>query len=148
MVVKQETEVNEAETQEATLANKLRTNRERKGRRFDADVADAQSDSGLQDPTIQKILPTYQEAVAQEALMLNSGLGENHPKVKAIRATKGSLRETTEDQIGSIRTALEKNLEAAKQPGSIAETPRRNQYEATGIKKSERQLHAREERLH
>ena len=42
----------------------------------------------IQDPTMQKVLPNYQDAVAQEALLLNSGFGENHPKVKAIHATE------------------------------------------------------------
>src|SRR5437870_10559257 len=64
----------------------------------------------VQDPTLQKILPIYQEAVAQEALLLNSGLGENHPKVRAIRATKEVYTKQLEQQVSSIRTALEKNL--------------------------------------
>ena len=114
IVVKQETEVNEAETQEAMLANKLKQIENVKGDDLIRMLPTLNPTLNIQDPTIQKILPTYQEAVAQEALMLNSGLGENHPRVKAIRATKEVYERQLREQIASIRTALEKNLEAAK----------------------------------
>ncbi len=68
----------------------------------------------IQDPTIQKILPNYQEAVANEALLLNSGLGENHPKVKALRATKAVYVRQLEQQVASVRDALERNLKSAQ----------------------------------
>ena len=68
----------------------------------------------IQDPTIQKILPMYQEAVAQEALLLNSGLAENHPKVKALRATKDVYTKQLEEQVTNIRSALSKNLRSAQ----------------------------------
>ena len=84
MVIKQEGEVNDAETKVATLSSKLEQIEKLKGE----DLMRMLSTLDIQDPTIQKVLPNYHEAVAQEALLLNSGLGENHPKVKAIRATK------------------------------------------------------------
>jgi len=68
----------------------------------------------VQDPTIQKILPLYQEASANEALLLNSGLGENHPKIRAVRATKQVYTKQLEEQIGIIRVGLEKNLRTAE----------------------------------
>ena len=114
IVVKQETEVNEAQAQEATLENKLRQIDNVKSDELIRMLPTLNPTLNLQDPTIAKILPTYQEAVAQEALLLNSGLGENHPKVKAVRATKEVYQRQLQDQIASIRTALEKNLEAAK----------------------------------
>ncbi len=114
IVVKQEQEVNEAEAQEATLENKLRQIDNVKGDELIRMLPTLNPTLNLQDPTIAKILPTYQEAVAQEALLLNSGLGENHPKVKSIRATKEVYQRQLQEQIASIRTALEKNLDAAK----------------------------------
>jgi capsular exopolysaccharide synthesis family protein len=68
----------------------------------------------IQDPTIQKILPNYQESIAQEAFLLNSGIGENHPKLKALRATKAVYAKQLEEQMASIRSALEKNLKTAQ----------------------------------
>jgi polysaccharide biosynthesis transport protein len=110
MVVKQETEVNEAETKVATLQSKLDQIEKLKGE----DLMHMLPTLEVQDPTLQKILPSYQEAVAQEALYLNSGLGENHPKVRAVRATEQVYARQLEQQVGSIRTALEKNLTTAQ----------------------------------
>src|SRR5947209_4427143 len=77
MVVKQEQEVNDAEAKIAILSSKLAQIENLKG----DDLMRMLPTLDVQDPTIQKILPNYQDALAQEALLLNSGLGENHPKV-------------------------------------------------------------------
>ncbi len=110
MVIKQEGEVNDAETKVATLSSKLDQIEKLKGE----DLMGMLSTLDIQDPTIQKVLPNYHEAVAQEALLLNSGLGENHPKAKAIRATKQVYTKQLEEQVASIRSALEKNLKSAQ----------------------------------
>ena len=110
MVVKQETAVNEAETKVATLQSQLEQIEKLKG----PDLMRMLATLNIQDPTIQKVLPTYQEAVAQEALLLNSGFGENHPKVKAIHATQQVYSRQLEEQVSSIRVALEKNLKTAQ----------------------------------
>jgi succinoglycan biosynthesis transport protein ExoP len=110
MVVKQETAVNEADTQVTTLRSKLEQIEKLKGE----DLMRMLATLNVQDPTIQKILPTYQEAVAQEALLTNSGFGENHPKVKAVHATQQVYARQLEEQVSSIRVALEKNLKTAQ----------------------------------
>ena len=74
-VVKQEGEVNDAETKVATLSASLQQIESLKG----DDLMRMMPTLNIQDPIIQKILPNYQEAVANEAQLLNSGLGENHP---------------------------------------------------------------------
>ena len=68
----------------------------------------------VQDPTIQKILPNYQDTVAQEALLLNSGLGENHPKVKSNRAARVVYTRQLEQQVGIIREGILRNLKTAE----------------------------------
>ena len=110
LVIKQEGAVNDAETQVATLRSKLDQIEKLKGE----DLMRMLATLNIQDPTIQKVLPNYQDAVAQEALLLNSGFGENHPKVKAVRATEGVFAQQLEQQISSIRVALEKNLRTAQ----------------------------------
>ena len=110
MVMKQEGEVNDAETRVAILSMQLQQIDKLKGE----DLMRMMPTLKIDDPTIQKILPNYQDAVAQEALMLNSGLGENHPKVKALRATKDVYTRQLEEQVLIIRSALEKNLNTAK----------------------------------
>ncbi len=68
----------------------------------------------IQDPTVQQILPQYQATLAREAELLNSGLGINHPSIKALRAQKAVFAEQLEGQIESIRSSLAINLEIAE----------------------------------
>ena len=110
IVLKQETEVNEAETKASNLSTQLDQIKNVKG----DDLMRMMPTLNIQDPTVQKLLPLYQEAVAQEALLLNSGLGENHPKVKALRAQREVYTRQLEGQVASIRSALEKNLNSAQ----------------------------------
>ncbi len=110
MVIKQEGEVNDADTRVAFLATQIEQIEKLKGE----DLMRMMPTLKIEDPTIQKILPNYQDAVAQEALMLNSGLGENHPKVKALRATKDVYTRQLEEQVAIIRSALQKNLTSAQ----------------------------------
>lgn len=108
-VVKQEGEVNDAEIKVATLKAKLQQTENLKGE----ELMRMMPTLDIQDPTIQKILPNYQEAVATEATLLNSGLGPNHPKVKALRATKAVYIRQLEQQVASVREALQRNLNSA-----------------------------------
>jgi polysaccharide biosynthesis transport protein len=110
MVIKQEGEVNEIEMQIASLSSRLEQIEKLKGE----DLMRMLATLNIQDPTVQKILPNYQETVATEALLLNSGLGPNHPKVKAIHATQDVYAKQLEQQMTSIRSALEKNLKTAQ----------------------------------
>jgi capsular exopolysaccharide synthesis family protein len=110
IVLKQETEVNDAETNVAVLRMKLDQIDKLKGE----DLMRMMPTLKVEDPTIQKILPNYQDAVAQEALLLNSGLGENHPKVKALRAQKDVFTQQLEEQVTIIRSALSQNLRTAE----------------------------------
>jgi len=110
MVVKQEGVLNESETQVAALSSRLEQIEKLKGE----DLMRMLATLNIQDPTVEKVLPHYQEAVAQEALLLNSGLGENHPKVRAVRATAQVYTKQLEQQVSSIRMALEKNLKSAQ----------------------------------
>jgi succinoglycan biosynthesis transport protein ExoP len=110
VIIKQEGEVNDAETKLATLSSKLEQIEKLKGE----DLMRMLSTLDIQDPTVQKVLPNYHDAVAQDPLLLNSGLGENHPKVKATRAQKEVYTRQLEEQVASIRTALEKNLKTAQ----------------------------------
>jgi polysaccharide biosynthesis transport protein len=111
IVLKQEEAVNDAEAKVAALSSKLKQIEKLKG----DDLMRMLPTLDIQDPTLQKILPNYQDAVAQEALLLHSGLGENHPKVKAVRATEKVYIRQLEQQVGSVRAALEDNLKSAQE---------------------------------
>jgi succinoglycan biosynthesis transport protein ExoP len=105
-VLKQESEVNEVETKVAMLQSQLAGIQHLKGE----DLVRMFATLNIQDPTTQKILPLFQETSAMEALMLNSGLGEMHPRVKALRAQKQVYTRQLEEQVVIVRSALEKNL--------------------------------------
>jgi len=75
----------------------------------------------IQDPTISKILPQYQEASSEEARLLNGGLGENHPRLKSLRAQKDVFTKQLNAAISAVRNSLaiklkvgEANLAALK----------------------------------
>ena len=68
----------------------------------------------IQDPTISQILPLFQEATSEEARLLQSGLGGNHPMVKSLRAKKEVMDQQLKQQIGSLRSSLEANLNIAE----------------------------------
>src|SRR6202045_1880089 len=110
IVVKQEAEVNDAEAKIANLSSKLSQIENLKG----DDLMRMMPTLDVQDPTIQKILPNYQDTVAQEALLLNSGLGENHPKVKSLRAARIVYTRQLEQQVGIIREGIQRNLRTAQ----------------------------------
>src|SRR6202047_1729676 len=110
LVRKQEIEVNDSEAKVAALSSKLEQIEKLKGE----DLMRMLPTLDIPDVTLQKILSNYQDAVASEALLLNSGLGENHPKVKAQRATQQVFARQLEQQTSSIRSALEKNLKSTQ----------------------------------
>ena len=110
LVRKQEIEVNDSEAKLAALSSKLEQIEKLKGE----ELMRMLPTLDIPDVTLQKILSNYQDAVASEALLLNSGLGENHPKVKAQRATQQVFARQLEQQTSSIRSALEKNLKSTQ----------------------------------
>jgi capsular exopolysaccharide synthesis family protein len=110
VVRKQEIEVNDAEAKIASIQSKLEQIEKVKG----PELMRMLPTLDIPDMTLQKILANYQEAAAQEALLLNSGLGENHPKVKAQRAAQEVYTHQLEQQVSAVRAALEKNLKSAQ----------------------------------
>lgn len=64
----------------------------------------------IEDPTVLQILPLWQAAGSDEAQLLASGLGENHPRVKSLRARRESYSKTLNDQLTSIKNAQANRL--------------------------------------
>ncbi len=60
---------------------------------------------GIQDISTEKNIQLLLDAQAEEAKMLNSGLGENHPRVKALKAQAEIYKKQLSDQLESIRRA-------------------------------------------
>lgn len=68
----------------------------------------------MDDATIAQILPEYQAAVSEEARMLASGLGSNHPSVQSLRAKKEVYASQLNDEIVNLRKSLSANLEISQ----------------------------------
>ena len=68
----------------------------------------------IDDPTITKILPLFQDTTAEEARMLNSGLGAKHPKIKSLRAQKAVYGQQLDDQIAALRHSLATRVKIAE----------------------------------
>jgi succinoglycan biosynthesis transport protein ExoP len=69
----------------------------------------------ITDPTISQVLPLFQDATAEQARLLNSGLGANHPTVKSLRAKMEVMGSQLKDQIKVLRSTLEANLRIAEE---------------------------------
>ena len=68
----------------------------------------------LNDPLLEEKLPIYQNALAEKAKLLNSGLGHNHPDVKAIQAQIDTIEHQLHQQIDSVRKGLVTQLAIAQ----------------------------------
>ena len=65
---------------------------------------------GITDQTVETTLPKLQEAKAEEAKFLSAGLGENHPRVKSLRAQREVYQRILTDQLESIKRSLKTRL--------------------------------------
>ena len=106
----QQAEEDKYKTQVAGLTSQLRQVEQLKGQ----ELLRALSQLQIPDNTIQKVLPLYQDAVANEASLLQSGLGPNHPNVKSIRASKQVYETQLNEQVESIKHSLGIQLEIAQ----------------------------------
>jgi capsular exopolysaccharide synthesis family protein len=69
---------------------------------------------GIDDPTVVKNLGYLQDANAEEAKMLSSGVGENHPRMKALKAQAEVYRRQLTEQHDSIVRAQKTKLDIEK----------------------------------
>lgn len=95
---------------ERLRVSSLRAKYEQVSKLSDDQIMRSISTLDVQDPTIIQMLPQYQEVVSEEARMLNSGLGINHPTVKSIRAKKEVMATQLAAQIASLRASMEANI--------------------------------------
>ncbi len=65
----------------------------------------------IPDQTVEKTIPLLQDAKAEEAKFLSAGLGENHPRMKSLRAQREVYSKILSDQLDSIKRSLKTRLE-------------------------------------
>ncbi|MBE7158661.1 MAG: polysaccharide biosynthesis tyrosine autokinase, partial [Rhodospirillales bacterium] len=68
----------------------------------------------ITDPTVESILPKFQDADSNLPVLRNSGLGPNHPKIKALLAARDVYYKQLSEQIASIKHSLAIQLDIAK----------------------------------
>ena len=108
---------------ERLRVSSLRTKYEQISKLTDDQIMRSISTLDVQDPTIIQMLPQYQEVASEEARLLNSGLGSNHPFVKSIRAKKEVMSKQLASQIASLRASMEANIRIGEE--SIKELEQR-----------------------
>jgi len=108
---------------ERLRVSSLRTKYEQISKLTDDQIMRSISTLDVQDPTIIQMLPQYQEVASEEARLLNSGLGSNHPIVKSIRAKKEVMSRQLASQIASLRASMEANIRIGEE--SIKELEQR-----------------------
>ena len=109
-VMSNQEKVNDAKSQVATLQSRVAE----LDRLKSEDLMRAAGQLNLNDPIIEQKLPVYQSAQADKARMLNSGLGVNHPDVKAAQAEIDTIEGQLRKQIDSIRKGLATQLAIAE----------------------------------
>jgi succinoglycan biosynthesis transport protein ExoP len=109
-VLTNQEKVNDSRSQIATLKSRV----EQLDRLKSDDLMRAAGLLNLNDPILEQKLPLYQSAVADKAKLLNSGLGHNHPDVKALQAQIDTIEQQLRQQIDSIRKGLVTQLAIAE----------------------------------
>jgi succinoglycan biosynthesis transport protein ExoP len=77
---------------------------------------------GIEDPTVDKILPAWQDTVTEEARLLSSGLGRNHPKIKELEALKEGYTSQLDEAVSAIKATLATKVELARSTQAALES--------------------------
>jgi succinoglycan biosynthesis transport protein ExoP len=109
--------INEVQANVATLMNRL----DAVDRIKSADLAQAAGFLSLNDPVLEQKLPLYQNAVTEKTRLLSSGLGHNHPDVRAVQGQIDAIQEQVRQEISNIREGLVTQLAAAE--GTLNTSP-------------------------
>jgi succinoglycan biosynthesis transport protein ExoP len=109
-VITNQEKVNEVKSQVAMLRSKT----EQLDRVQWEDLMRASGQLNLNDPIIQAKLPLYQAALVDKERLLNSGLGPNHPEVKASEAQIETIAVQLRQQMDSLRKGIHTELAIAE----------------------------------
>lgn len=93
-----------------TLVDQLRNTLTRIEELKPEELLEALRTLNIDDPTMMKTLPQLQDAQSEEAKLLNSGLGENHMRVRSLRAQRDVYRATLAQQLDSIKRSQRTKL--------------------------------------
>ena len=77
-------------------------------------LAQATALLNLNDPVLEQKFPLYQNALAEKARLLSSGLGHNHPDVRTLQEQIDAIEEQIRQEVATIRTELSAQLATAQ----------------------------------
>jgi capsular exopolysaccharide synthesis family protein len=89
--------------EQSALVSQLRATLEQIEKLKPEELMQALRTIGIEDMIVQKNLPLLQDAGAELERILNSGLGENHPRVRALVAQRAYYSDLLSQQLDSIR---------------------------------------------
>lgn len=126
--------VEESVSKERLRVASLRSRYEEIKSLSDQDILRSMATLEILDPTLQKVFPEMQQMAAEEARLLNAGLGPNHPTIRSLRGTRAEQQRQIEMQISALRTSQANQLRIAEESlnaleGQLAEA-RSNQQGA------------------
>jgi len=101
-------------SEERNQVSQLRSRYEQVSRLTDDELIRNVRTLEIDDPVMSQFLPQYMETASEEARLLSSGLGVNHPQVRSIRQKKGVYAKQLTEQVASLRKTLETNLQIAE----------------------------------
>jgi polysaccharide biosynthesis transport protein len=110
-VITNQERVNEAKSQVAMLRSKA----EQLERLQWQDLMRGSGQLNLNDPIIQAKQPVFEAALVEKEKLLNSGLGPNHPDVKALQAQIEIIESQLREQVASLRKGIQTQLAIAGQ---------------------------------
>ena len=110
ILVTVEGQVNDMRLKVATIRSKQQQVREM----TDDQIMRSLKTFEMDDATISQILPQYEASVSEEARLLNSGLGPNHPMVKSLEAKKAVYSRQLQDAITNLRKSMASALEISE----------------------------------
>ena len=96
--------------EQRALVDKLRNQLSRIDQLKPEELMEALRILNISDQTVEKTIPLLQDAKAEEAKFLSAGLGENHPRVKSLRAQREVYAKILNDQLESIKKSLKTKL--------------------------------------
>ncbi len=115
---------NDSGSQIATLRSRL----EQLDRLKSDDLTHTAGLLNLNDPILEQKLPLYQSAIAEKARLLNSGLGQDDPEVKAIQTQVDAIDQQLRQQIDSLRKDTVTQLAIAEKTASARYLDARYRY--------------------
>ncbi|MEA3213016.1 MAG: polysaccharide biosynthesis transport protein [Chthoniobacter sp.] len=96
--------------EQRALVSQLSTQIQRIERLGPGELLEALRALGIDDPTVLQNTPLLHQAMAEEARLLNSGVGTNHPRLKALGAQRVVYEGILSRQLDSIRGGLATKL--------------------------------------